>query len=201
MHVRAEAAVDNPFLALVVAGRPGRLPVTDGVTVVRNGRVVGTVRTPTEADDAEDLADLQASAAEARRARELAYYRQRYQRLKSDPVAMAKRKAWEQANREKRRVYRQEWGRKNRERLRVKQAAWTRRKRLLDPGVAERLNAHQRAYYAKNREKLLAKAKARRAAMTPEQRAAINAQKRLKHAERKAAKAAESKTQGTHEKR
>lgn len=163
----AAEAVGNPFMALIERA-PVRKPVVPGITVVRAGRVLRpgqriTARGMPPALDDDEVAQQEAAVAKLRRERSLAYYRARYQRLKADPADRARRKAWNERNKEWRIEYQKTWRSKNREARKLYKAAWQRRKLLTDEAVAEAHREANRAYYAANRERILAMKKAQRA--------------------------------------
>lgn len=148
----------TPFDALLGLKRC-RLPKSRSVTVVVAGAKVDDLRQiDRKVVDAER--DDQALA-EARRLRKLAERARaaaRYQADKLDPVKMAKRKAWIEANPEKVAEYRRRNRERNRERNRQQAADWARRSYANNP---EKHRARSRAWYERNREKVLAAAKAK----------------------------------------
>lgn len=163
----APEVAGNPFMALIERP-PVRKPAGRGITLVRAGRVLRpgqriTARGMPAALDDDEAAQQEAAVAKLRRERSLAYYRARYQRLKADPADRARRKAWNERNKEWRREYQKEWRNKHREARKLYKAAWQRRKLLTDEERAEAHRAAGRAYYAANRERILAKKKAQRA--------------------------------------
>lgn len=178
----AAEVVGNPFMALMEPPI-GRIPSSTGITVVRNGKTLRSGQRrqiqKTGADqqlaaDPDEDAGLGAQERLAMRERQLAYYRARYQRRKADPVEQARRRESAKRNKEKRQAYQRAWREKNLEKSRAYHAAWQRRKLKGAPDHAEAHRAALRAYYAANREQILAKAKARR----EERKDAYNAQRR-----------------------
>lgn len=142
----------NPFTQLLALPLP-RLPRTPRVTVVVNGKPVTDVRQIDE-DDAEEQARLRQAVRAAKAAA-------KYQQLRQDPVRLAKRKAWELANKEKRRAYKRAYDERTKDRQRELKTAWA--KRTYEAN-AEKRRAATRAYYQRNRERILAAKKAKAAA-------------------------------------
>ena len=101
---------------------------------------------------------------------------QRYQREKADPVAMAKRQAWAERNKDKCREAIRRWRAKNMLENREYQKAWAKRRYHEDP---QAFCAKQRAYYAANREAVLKRLrdkKARLKAVAQGQAPSLNSQ-------------------------
>ncbi|MFN3302784.1 MAG: hypothetical protein ACK44A_03590 [Roseateles sp.] len=143
----------HPFDGLLGV-KLGRKPKpAERATIVVNGRKVKTVSDIASA--APEPEDAEAIASELRRARN----RARYQADRQNPEAMAKRKAWYEANRDKVRAYKKQWDEKNKDRCRAAQNAWAKRDYVADP---DKHRQRQRAYYQRNREKILAKLKEKR---------------------------------------
>ena len=90
------------------------------------------------------------------------YQAARYQRRRGSPEELARRAAWEAANKEQRVAYAKAWREANRERIAEQKAAWAVRKRLADP-EAERARSREcsRRWYEAHREEQAAKAAAR----------------------------------------
>jgi hypothetical protein len=130
-----------------------RLPRTPSVSVVVNGKRVLDVR-QIDVDDAEDRARLRQAVRVAKDAA-------RYQRIRQNPERMAKRKAWELANLEKRRAYKLAYDERTKERQREQKTAWAKRDYDANP---EKHRASSQAYYQRNRERILADKKAKAAA-------------------------------------
>lgn len=149
----------NPFDALL--GRtPARLPATTGATVVVAGKKISDVRQIDKALPCEDDDEVAKEwAAKLRRQAEASRQRVRYQKDRLDPAKMAKREAWAEANREKRRAYKKAYDEANKARIRAQQSAWAMRKYYEN---VEAARAKTRAWYAANREKVLARLKAQR---------------------------------------
>lgn len=145
-------AVASPFDQLLGI-KPGLAPRSTSTTVVVQGEKVTDVRQIDKLEDEPEVAEQ--LRREARAARAAASY----QRDRQDPEKMAKRQAWLDANREKRRAYMEAWRIRNRDRLRELKRDWAKRNYHADrEAAAERT----RAYYAANREAILAKLKAQR---------------------------------------
>lgn len=180
-------AKTNPFLGLMLKP-PRRLPLVanavvvvegkrlDGARLKRGQKLAGEV-----ALDGHERDDLDEREAMLRRERANAYYRARHQAKKDDPVYQAKRREWEERNREHAYAYRRAWVLANREkaRARSRESAARIRKAGTDEQKARLLESRKR-YYATHREELLARkraetaqsqarAKAKREAMTPDE--------------------------------
>jgi len=139
----------NPFAQLHTPV-PRRLPASTSATLVIDGkRITGNHRAHANGDEER--------AAEIRRELERARSRERYQRARLDPVKVAKRKAYYEANKERILAYKREYQRQHAERHRALKTAWAQRYRAQDP---EKHRAVCRDYYWRNREKILAKARA-----------------------------------------
>lgn len=145
----------NPF-AQLLAPRPIRLPKSDHISVVVDGQRITHVRQLRLDDEDERARALRDKLRAAKDA-------QRYQRERADPQAMAKRQAWLEANREKRRAYKKAYDAdpRNKQRQREQKTAWAKRNYHADPDRARQV---QREYYRRNREKILAKLQAKREA-------------------------------------
>jgi hypothetical protein len=163
--------IGNPFIGLV-APPTFRPPVTKSFSRVIDGkRVAGSEYVPPEQPKqqplCEDEAEQQRAAkAAAKRERELAYYRARHQRMKDDPEYKAKRKAWYEANKQKVIDTHNEWRKQNPERLAEIQQAY--RLRHLEEVRKSQAEA-QRRYYWANRDAILARNRANRAAKREQQ--------------------------------
>lgn len=150
----------TPFDALLGL-KPGRLPHSKSTTVVVAGEKVTDVRqidrklVDAERDDDGAIAEARRLRAETQKARDAA----RYQADKADPVKMAKRKAWADANPEKVAEYRRRNRKRNRDRNRKLGTDWARRAYHENP---EPFRAATRAWYERNRDKVLARLKAKR---------------------------------------
>jgi hypothetical protein len=142
----------NPFLQLLGEPLP-RLPRTPRVVVVVDGKRVTDVR-QIEVDDAVERERLRKAV---RAAKEAA----KYQQLRQDPERLAKRKAWEAANADKRREYQRLYRERTKERQRAQKTAWA--KRTYEANRDKR-RAASRAYYQRNRERILAAKKAQKTA-------------------------------------
>lgn len=152
----------SPFGALL-GHKITKLPASSRATVVVAGEVVQDVRQidarlrdPCEADDWSTAAARRLRAEVAR-----AKARARYQSDRMDPAKMAKRKAWADQNPELVREYRRRNRTRNAERNRELQNEWARQNYHADIEAAQ---AKARDYYARNRERILAGLKAKRAA-------------------------------------
>lgn len=140
---------------------PRRLPKSAASTVVVAGRTIRDVREIRHAEPAaerlaEDHQDVLAQRRAVQRAKEAA----RYQRARLDPAKMAKRAAWYAAHRDEVLAYQREWRRAHAAAQRLVKTEWARAQRLADP---EKGRAASRAYYARHRETVLAKKRAKRA--------------------------------------
>lgn len=162
------SAQTNPFMGLMA--RPVRRmpPSANVVTVIEGRRVSGPVvrrgqKLATEvALDGFERDERAEREAMLRRERERAYHRAKYQRKKSDPAYMARRRAWYERNREAALARVKAWTQANRERVREAQRESARRIRMA--GTEEqrlrRLAANAK-WVAANREKVRAKARER----------------------------------------
>jgi hypothetical protein len=142
----------NPFAQLLAEPLP-RLPRTPRVSVVVDGKRVTDVR-QIEVDDPAERERLSKAVRSAKAAA-------KYQQIRQNPDRMAKRKAWEAANAEKRREYKRAYDERTKDHQREQKAAWARRNYAAHP---EEMRARSQDYYQRNRERILAKAKARNAA-------------------------------------
>lgn len=142
----------NPF-AQLLAGPLPRLPRTPRVSVVVDGKRVTDVR-QIEVDDPAERERLSKAVRSAKAAA-------KYQQIRQNPERMAKRKAWEAANAEKRREYKRAYDERTKDRQRELKTAWA--KRTYEAN-AEARRAASRAYYQRNRERILAEKKAKAAA-------------------------------------
>jgi hypothetical protein len=141
------AKAAHPFAALLGVAAPARLPITCSVQLVMDGkRVDRMTRAKAVGDDA---------ATKLRKVQKAVHY----QKLRQDPEAMAKRQARAEANAERMREYQRVYRETHREHLNKLKRDSVRRSFLRDP---EAYRAKSREYYAANREKVLARMKARR---------------------------------------
>lgn len=147
----------NPFDQLVNPQRM-RLPKTTSASVVVGGKRIEDVRQLKVEADHDDLDALnvrtlrkQVQAAKAAAA---------YQRARLDPVKMAKRQAWYEANKEKVLAYKKKWDKKNKAKLRKQKRDWQTRAYRADP---EKYKQRSRDYYQRNREAILARLAAKAA--------------------------------------
>ena len=174
----------NPFAQLIApaAFTARRLSATGRVVTVRegvrlvppgagNGRKLPGKLAAMPVLDTEEQAEAEALKRHLARERELRWYRDRYARQKADPAYMAQKRERERARlkdpAQRRRI--KKWERENAERLRAYKTQWAQMQRLKEtPDEREARRAAQRekarAYYAANREVILAKGRARRAA-------------------------------------
>lgn len=183
----------NPFAQLIAprafTGR--RLQATGAVIAVRegvrlvppgagNGRKLPGKLASLPVLDAQEQAEADALKRQLAKEREQQWYRDRYARMKSNPVFMEQKRARERKRyadpAQRKRI--KKWERDNAERLRTYKTEWQQMKRLKEtPEEREARRAVQRekerVYYAENREAILAKAKARRAAKKAEKKAAM----------------------------
>lgn len=193
MHEAVNRGV-NPFQGLLSPMPLHRLPAVGRVELVvhgkrvRKGERTSSVLNRPVADE-QEREEQAADQAALRQARAKAGYRERYQRLKADPVKWAARQAAQAAKKEQTRLYQARYRAENRERIRAQGAAWGRRKRaLMLPEEQAVLNAKQRAYYERTRDERVAKLREYRA----KNRDAINARRRARKAELRAKAAAKT---------
>lgn len=139
--------------------KPQSLPKSMGSRVVVDGRVIGDVRQirhdAPEDRHADDESDIQAKRKAVIKARAAA----KYQLTRQDPEKMAKRRAWYEANRAKVIAYKREWDRRHHEQVRQCKNAWAKANYHAN---AERMCQLTRDWYARNREAVLARSKAKR---------------------------------------
>lgn len=176
----------NPFAQLIAptVATSRRLPVTgpvlkvvEGVRLAPPGRGIRRVlpqnlqdvlaRLKADGLDDEERADLEALAQQLRRERQLQWYRERYARKKQDPAFLERKRARERAARPKRRAYQAKWEARNADHVRAYKTQWAQLQRANETPeerAARRAvqREKERAYYAANRELILAKAKAKR---------------------------------------
>jgi hypothetical protein len=165
-------AMVNPFAALFEPPRARQLK-TARVDVRISGQKVTDARL-IPVDDPEEKARLKKELQRAKN-------RAKYQQARKDPEKMAKRQAWYEQNKEKVKAWKKEYDQKNKARINERKLAWALRAYHADP---DKYRQVQREYYARNREKILAK--------LAEQRrieAAAKAEAKTAQSERKAAKA------------
>lgn len=139
----------NPFDALINPPRI-RLPKAAEVAVVVAGKKVTDVRQI----DAEDRASYAKKVQAAKQAA-------KYQRARQNPEQMAKRKQWYEANKEKVLAYKKAWDAEHLPQLRKAKAEWRARAYHANP---EEYRRRTREYYAKNRDAILARLAAKKAA-------------------------------------
>lgn len=147
----------GPFDALLGMQR-SRLPASSRAAVVFGGKVITDLRQLPEEE--RDLV-----REELKRARD----RVKHQRARLDPVKVAKRQAWNDANRDKIRAYKRDYDARTRDRQREQKAAYMRRKNAATPEL------HRQAwhnYYERHREVILARQRERRAQRRAERLAA-----------------------------
>lgn len=142
----------SPF-AQLLGTQTRRLPKAPEVTVRISGLVIRDARQINRLGlDPEDAAKLKKELARAKA-------RARYQRDRQDPVAMAKRQAWYEKNKEKVKAYKKNYDKKHRKAINANKLAHAKRAYQADP---EKYKAQTRAYYQANRSAILARAKAKR---------------------------------------
>lgn len=159
----------SPFDQLLGLTRQ-RLPSSQSVHLVVNGKAVQnahalnkTARALTA--DALSTGDPQANQleqaqlAEAKKALAKAKAAAKYQRERANPEAMAKRRAWYEANKDKVRDCRKSYDKNQRARVSAQKAAHQKRAYHANP---ELMRQRSRDYYARNREAILARAQAKR---------------------------------------
>lgn len=131
-------------------------PATGGTTVVVQGRRISDVRQlDAIEDDPDELARLRA---EVRRAKK----RASDERRKHDPHYQALRAAYVERTAEQRREYKRAYDLRTYARQRKQKSEWARRMYAQDAEYAEARRAATRAYYQRNRERILAERKAER---------------------------------------
>lgn len=140
----------NPFDQLIHGPRARRLKTTSVSVVVDGKRItdVRQVKVDAEHDDLDGL-DVRTLRKQVQAAKAAAAY----QRARLDPAKMAKRQAWHSANRAKVLAYKKKWDAKNVKRLRKLKLDWLHRAYQANP---EKYRQRARAYYLKNRERILA---------------------------------------------
>lgn len=156
----------NPFDQLVNAPRT-RLPKMPSTTLVIDGKRITDVRQIKRADrelvDWNDAPDDFGALEERnlRKAVQAAKAAAKYQAARLDPAKMAKRAAWYQANKAKVLDYKKKWDARNLKKLRQQKLNWQQRAYNANP---EKFRVLARAYYARNRERILAGLAAKAAA-------------------------------------
>lgn len=160
----------NPFAQLINPAR-ARLPHMPSTNVFIDGKRVTDVRQIKRADreavdvdeEPDDIGMLEERT--LRKAVQAAKAAAKYQAARLDPEKMAKRAAWQEANKAKVKAYKKQWDKKNRKKLRELKLHWQMRAYRADP---EKYRQRAREYYARNRERILAnlavKAAAKKAA-------------------------------------
>ena len=148
----------NPFTGLICAPI-ARLPITGSSTRHIEGKRVDerTNAMRSNAKKASIPADELADVLEARRQRDLAYYRARYEAQKNTPEFKAKRKAYYEATKAAALKRAKKWRKANRARARELNLAYRLR------NLEARRKAQQEAsrkYYAAHRDEILAKRRA-----------------------------------------
>lgn len=149
----------DPFGQLL-GHRAPVLPAAPSSTVVVAGVKVTSVRDITKLMVDDEVAD-----ADAVKARELAAELRRARKRASDKAYReanpGKGKEWRQANPERMRQYRRKYLKRNREAALQQMAEWKREQYHADPETAR---AKARAHYQANRDKILERRRAQRAA-------------------------------------
>lgn len=159
----------SPFDQLLGLKRK-RLPSSQSVRLVVNGKTVKDAHALNRAardltadaistDDPLANQHEQDQVAAAKKALAKAKASAKYQRDRANPEAMAKRKAWYEANREKVLAYNREYQAKHRARSHAHKVEHARRKYHAEPQL---MRQRSRDYYARNREAILARAQAKR---------------------------------------
>lgn len=148
----------SPFDQLIHRPR-ARLPKTTSASVVVGGKRITDVRQVKVDADHDDLDGLDVRT--LRNKVQAAKAAARYQRIRLDPEKMAKRQAWYVANRAKVLAYKKKWDARNVKRMRKLKLDWQLRAYQANP---EKFRQRARAYYAKNRERILARLAAKAAA-------------------------------------
>ncbi|MDO9571148.1 MAG: hypothetical protein Q7J58_17500 [Hydrogenophaga sp.] len=140
--------------------------------------------------DEEEARDLEKERKKLDRERELAYYKNRYQRIKADPVLWARRKAMQAASSSDRNEYRRQYYEANRARINEQKRAHAARRRATQTDAERKAHAEaERDRYRRKREQLLQQRRDERA----NNREEVNARQRLRRqlAKEKALKMAE----------
>lgn len=151
--MKHRAAPFDALLGLV----PTRAPRSEErCTLVVAGRRVTTARDIPPTDEVEAVI-----AEKLRRKLKAERDRARYQRDRKNPEAMAKRQAWLDANADERKAYQKAYRETNRERIAETRAEWAKRDYHAQP---EKHRQKQREYYARHRDAILARLKAKREA-------------------------------------
>lgn len=185
----------NPFAALMTGQATRRLPALGKVELVVGGKRV-TKATKTAdlinacAIDEEEQRDLEKERKKLDRERELAYYKNRYQRIKADPVLWARRKAMQAASSSDRNEYRRQYYEANRARINEQKRAHAARRRATQTDAERKAHAEaERDRYRRKREQLLQQRRDERA----QNREEVNARQRQRRqlAKEKALKMAE----------
>jgi hypothetical protein len=185
----------NPFAALMISQAPRRLPALGKVELVVGGkRVTKATKTVDLIDacpmDEEDARDLERERKKLDRERELAYYRNRYQRIKDNPELWARRKAMQAAQNADRREYQKKYRDANRARINEQKRAHAARRRASQTEAQRKARADaERDRYRRKREQLLQQRRDERA----NNREEVNERQRLRRlqAKEKARKIAE----------
>lgn len=198
----------NPFAALMTSQTTRRLPALGTVELVVGGkRVTKATKTAdlfgTRAMDEEEQRDLEKERKQLDRERELAYYKNRYQRIKADPVLWARRKAMQAASSSDRNEYRRKYYEANRARINEQKRAHAARRRAMQTEADRKAHAEadrkahadaERERYYRKREQLLQQRRDERAHNCEE----VNERQRLRRqlAKEKALKMAEKLVTG-----
>lgn len=130
------------------------LPRPRSSIVVVEGKRITDVRQVKVPDDPEEQARLRREVQRAKR-------KARYEQRKHDPDYQATRAAYAERTREQRQAWKREYDQRTKERQRQQKTDWARRAYLANP---EKYKAASRDYYARNRERILAQQKSRKAA-------------------------------------
>lgn len=139
-------------LVAQLLGTRVELPRPSGSMVVVEGKRITDLRQIKVPDDPEEQARLRRDVQRAKN-------KARYERSKHDPAYQARRAAYAERTREQRQAYKRAYDQRNKERQRQQKTEWAARDYLVN---TEKRKAATRAYYARNREKILAKLKAQR---------------------------------------
>lgn len=154
-------AVANPF-AQLLGTQIQRLPKAANAVLRIAGREITDARQINRIGlDADEAAKLKKELAKAKA-------RLKYQRQRQDPVAMAKRQAWYETNKEKVKAYRKAYDKKHRKAINKTKLASQKRAYQAEP---EKMKARAKAYYDANRPAILARAKAKRERIKAEKEA------------------------------
>lgn len=168
MHEQQQTtATGNPFAGLLNLP-PRRNPVAGQVHVVVNGkRVAGRRATDIVEDhamDDQEQRERMEAMRELKRERRLSYYRNHYQKVKNNPVLLAKRKAKQAERAQAKREYQARYRLENAERIKQQKREHAARKLANRTDADRQKRAKERmAHYYRNHEQELERGRAYRA--------------------------------------